>query len=101
MNLAGMRPFVRDGLMVPLTNYGIDCMSMGFLVEEDSPMIWRGPMVMGAVEQLLYKVLVLFIVVIINCTSKVDWGKKDVMVIDLPPGTFFLLWYSLQSSYLP
>jgi len=56
MNLSGMRPFVKDGLIQPLTNYGIECMSMGFLVEEDSPMIWRGPLVMGAIEQLLYKV---------------------------------------------
>ena len=47
-------------------------MSMGFLVPEDTPMIWRGPMVMGALEQMLRDVV---------------WGELDVMVIDMPPGT--------------
>jgi ATP-binding protein involved in chromosome partitioning len=47
-------------------------MSIGFLVEEETPMIWRGPMVMGALEQML---------------GQVDWGVLDVLVIDMPPGT--------------
>ncbi|MBM3568378.1 MAG: iron-sulfur cluster carrier protein ApbC [Alphaproteobacteria bacterium] len=56
----------------PMRNYGIACMSMGFLVPEDTPMIWRGPMVMSAIEQLL---------------REVEWGDLDVLVVDLPPGT--------------
>ena len=57
---------------MPMENYGVKCMSMGFLVAEDTPMIWRGPMVMGALEQMLRDVV---------------WGTLDVMVIDMPPGT--------------
>jgi ATP-binding protein involved in chromosome partitioning len=55
-----------------MENYGVKVMSMGFLVPEDTPMIWRGPMVMGALEQML---------------RDVAWGELDVMVIDMPPGT--------------
>ncbi|RAU21354.1 hypothetical protein CU669_14225 [Paramagnetospirillum kuznetsovii] len=66
-------PVSPDGqTMLPMENYGVKCMSMGFLVPEDSPIIWRGPMVMGALEQLL---------------RDVQWGELDVMVIDMPPGT--------------
>ena len=66
-------PVSPDGqTMMPMENYGVKCMSMGFLVPEDSPIIWRGPMVMGALEQLL---------------RDVHWGELDVMVIDMPPGT--------------
>jgi len=72
MNLRG-KPEVTEGkLLIPLVNYDIKCMSMGFLVDADSPMIWRGPMVMSAIEQMLHKV---------------DWGDLDILVIDLPPGT--------------
>ena len=56
----------------PMSNYGIVCMSMGFLVDEDTPTIWRGPMVMSALEQMLHEV---------------DWGELDVLVVDMPPGT--------------
>jgi len=56
----------------PLENYGVRCMSMGFLVPEDAPVIWRGPMVMGALEQML---------------RDVNWGALDVLVVDMPPGT--------------
>jgi ATP-binding protein involved in chromosome partitioning len=66
------RPAVEGGLLLPITAYGLQCMSMGFLVEEDAPMIWRGPMVMSALEQLFYKVA---------------WGELDILVVDLPPGT--------------
>jgi len=70
--LAG-RPTTRDGkLIVPLERHGVRAMSMGLLVPEETPMIWRGPMVMGAIEQLL---------------RDVAWGELDVLVIDLPPGT--------------
>ncbi|ELR19252.1 ATP/GTPbinding-like protein [Acanthamoeba castellanii str. Neff] len=76
LNLSEQKPQVTDTQqLLPLSNYGIKCMSMGFLAEKDSPMIWRGPMVMGALEQLL---------------RAVAWnnnGDVDVMVIDLPPGT--------------
>jgi ATP-binding protein involved in chromosome partitioning len=66
------RPQVRDGKMIPLEAWGLACMSIGFLVEEDTAMIWRGPMVMGAITQLL---------------TQVEWGALDVLVIDMPPGT--------------
>jgi len=58
--------------MVPLTNYGIKCMSMGFLVEENVPIVWRGPMVMSAIERL---------------TRQVAWGELDYLLVDMPPGT--------------
>ncbi len=67
------RPDSEDGNMLePKENYGLKCMSIGFLVAEDTPMIWRGPMVMSAIEQLL---------------RDVNWGELDIMVVDLPPGT--------------
>jgi len=56
----------------PMRNHGIVCMSIGFLVDQDTPMIWRGPMVMSALEQLL---------------RDVNWGQLDVLVVDMPPGT--------------
>ncbi len=58
--------------MKPMERYGIEVASIGFLVEEDTPMIWRGPMVMSALTQLL---------------KEVEWSETDVMVIDMPPGT--------------
>ncbi len=66
------KPESRDGLMQPVEAFGLSCMSIGFLVPEDQAMIWRGPMVMGALTQML---------------GQVAWGTLDVMVIDLPPGT--------------
>jgi ATP-binding protein involved in chromosome partitioning len=67
------RPTTKDGrLLEPMRNYGLKCMSMGFLVAEDTPMIWRGPMVISAIQQML---------------RDVDWGTLDMLVIDLPPGT--------------
>ena len=67
------RPVSPDGeVLIPMENYGIKTMSIGFLVEEDTPMIWRGPMVMGALEQMM---------------KDVRWGALDVMVVDMPPGT--------------
>lgn len=70
--LGGRRPDMRDQKLVPIEVAGIRVMSIGFLVEEDAPMIWRGPMVMSAVTQLL---------------RDVDWGELDVLVVDMPPGT--------------
>ena len=67
------RPSSADGkILTPLENYGVKCMSMGFLVPEDSPMIWRGPMVSSALQQML---------------RDVAWGELDILMIDLPPGT--------------
>ena len=67
------RPVSPDGeVLIPMENYGVKTMSMGFLVAEDTPMIWRGPMVMGALEQMM---------------QDVRWGPLDVMVVDMPPGT--------------
>jgi ATP-binding protein involved in chromosome partitioning len=67
------RPRSHDGkTLLPMENYGLRVMSMGFLVPEDTPMIWRGPMVMSALQQML---------------REVAWGKLDVMVVDMPPGT--------------
>jgi ATP-binding protein involved in chromosome partitioning len=59
-------------MLVPLERYGIKAMSMGFLVDESTPMIWRGPMVMGALVQML---------------REVAWGELDCLVVDMPPGT--------------
>jgi ATP-binding protein involved in chromosome partitioning len=56
----------------PMSGFGLTVMSIGFLVAEDTPMIWRGPMVMSALTQML---------------REVDWGTLDVMVVDMPPGT--------------
>ncbi len=66
------KPEVRGDKMIPLQAWGLSCMSIGFLVEEETPMIWRGPMVMGALEQMM---------------GQVTWGPLDVMVVDMPPGT--------------
>ncbi|MBZ3888035.1 Iron-sulfur protein NUBPL [Sciurus carolinensis] len=72
MNLKGNPELSQNNLMRPLLNYGIACMSMGFLVEDTTPVVWRGLMVMSAVEKLL---------------RQVDWGQLDYLVVDMPPGT--------------
>jgi ATP-binding protein involved in chromosome partitioning len=73
MGLAGRRPQARDDkTLIPLQSHGVKCMSIGFMLAEDSPMIWRGPMVSGAIEQML---------------RDVEWGELDILVCDLPPGT--------------
>jgi ATP-binding protein involved in chromosome partitioning len=73
LGIAGRQPQSRDGkVLQPLENYGLRVMSMGFLVPEDTPMIWRGPMVMSALQQML---------------REVDWGELDIMIVDMPPGT--------------
>uniref|UniRef100_A0A2K6L4N6 Iron-sulfur cluster transfer protein NUBPL n=1 Tax=Rhinopithecus bieti TaxID=61621 RepID=A0A2K6L4N6_RHIBE len=72
MNLKGNPELSQSNLMKPLLNYGIACMSMGFLVEENEPVVWRGLMVMSAIEKLL---------------RQVDWGQLDYLVVDMPPGT--------------
>ncbi|MFZ5836430.1 MAG: iron-sulfur cluster carrier protein ApbC [Pseudomonadota bacterium] len=67
------KPSTTDGhKLLPMQNYGVKCMSIGFLVDEDTPMIWRGPMVMSALTQML---------------NDVAWGELDILVVDMPPGT--------------
>ena len=67
------KPENKDGkYIVPIDSHGIQCMSMGFLVEETTPMIWRGPMVISAIKTL---------------TEKMLWSDLDIIVIDMPPGT--------------
>jgi ATP-binding protein involved in chromosome partitioning len=67
------KPQTIDGKRLrPIERYGMPVMSIGFLVEEETPMIWRGPMVMSALTQML---------------REVEWGTLDVMVVDMPPGT--------------
>jgi ATP-binding protein involved in chromosome partitioning len=61
-----------DKKMIPIVRFGLAIMSIGFLVEEDTAMIWRGPMVMSAITQML---------------RDVAWGTLDVLVVDMPPGT--------------
>jgi ATP-binding protein involved in chromosome partitioning len=67
------RPSSPDGkTILPLRNHGVTAMSMGFMVPEGDAVIWRGPMLMGALQQLL---------------TQVQWGRLDVLLVDLPPGT--------------
>ncbi|KAF5235083.1 hypothetical protein FAUST_7286 [Fusarium austroamericanum] len=71
-DLSGEPRLSNNNQLVPLTNYGVKTMSMGYLVGENAPVVWRGPMVMKAIQQLLHEV---------------EWGGLDVLVLDLPPGT--------------
>jgi ATP-binding protein involved in chromosome partitioning len=61
-----------EGKMVPPANHGVKLMSMGFLLEGDAPVIWRGPMIMKTIQQFF---------------SSVEWGQLDYLLVDLPPGT--------------
>jgi ATP-binding protein involved in chromosome partitioning len=72
LGLEESRPALRGDLLVPIEAHGIKVMSIGFLVDPDKAVIWRGPMVHGVVKQFL---------------EKVDWGELDYLIIDLPPGT--------------
>jgi ATP-binding protein involved in chromosome partitioning len=67
------KPESKDGKsLTPVEQYGIQCMSIGFLVEEETPMIWRGPMVTSAIK---------------TFTQKVLWNDLDFIIVDMPPGT--------------
>ncbi|MGB0799729.1 MAG: P-loop NTPase, partial [Planktomarina sp.] len=67
------RPASPDGkTIIPLTAHGVTLMSIGFMVDADKAVVWRGPMLMGALQQML---------------NQVEWGELDVLIIDLPPGT--------------
>ncbi|KAI1194450.1 P-loop containing nucleoside triphosphate hydrolase protein [Nemania serpens] len=71
-DLSGEPRLSSNNQLLPLTNYGVKTMSMGYLVGEDAPVVWRGLMVMKALQQLLHEV---------------EWGGLDILVLDLPPGT--------------
>lgn len=66
------RPEIEENLILPLVNFGVRVMSMGFLIDEDSPVVWRGPMIMKTIQQF---------------AGNVKWGELEILVIDLPPGT--------------
>jgi ATP-binding protein involved in chromosome partitioning len=66
------KPTSNGKIIEPVEAYGIKLMSIGFLIEQDTAMVWRGPMVMSAISQML---------------KDVNWGKLDVLVVDMPPGT--------------
>ncbi len=66
------KPEIRGEKLIPIVKFGVSLMSIGFMIPEDTPLIWRGPMVMKAVEQLL---------------TDVEWGELDYLLMDLPPGT--------------
>ena len=73
MMYVNQKPKSEDGKsLTPINQYGIQCMSIGFLVEEDTPMIWRGPMVTSTIK---------------TFTQKVLWKDLDFIIVDMPPGT--------------
>ena len=73
MGLTGERPISEDGKsMNPLTSHGVQVMSIGFLIDPDQPMVWRGPMVTSALNQLL---------------QQTNWNSLDYLMVDMPPGT--------------
>ncbi len=72
LGITGRPEPVQGKVLKPMQGFGLKVMSMGFLVEEDTPMIWRGPMVMSALTQML---------------REVAWGDLDVLIVDMPPGT--------------
>ncbi|HVT72192.1 MAG TPA: P-loop NTPase [Lacunisphaera sp.] len=71
MGLSG-RPQIEDDALLPLERHGVKVMSMGFLVDDNTPVIWRGPMIMKTIQQFV---------------QNVRWGELDILLIDLPPGT--------------
>ena len=66
------RPMVEGDSLIPMEKHGVKVMSMGFLIDENTPVVWRGPMIMKTVQQFV---------------QNVKWGELDVLLIDLPPGT--------------
>lgn len=72
LGLSGQPQQLAGNKLDPMRRYGLKVMSMGFLVDEETPMIWRGPMVISAISQML---------------KDVAWGELDVLVVDMPPGT--------------
>ncbi|KAI9294667.1 P-loop containing nucleoside triphosphate hydrolase protein [Neoconidiobolus thromboides FSU 785] len=72
MNLYGEPELDKNGSMIPLVNYGVHCISMGNLIDEEQAVVWRGMMVMKALQQLIYQT---------------KWPELDILFIDMPPGT--------------
>ena len=68
----GQRPEIEDEKIIPPENFGIRCMSMGLLVDDEAPVVWRGPMINQAIQQF---------------AGSVRWGALEILVVDLPPGT--------------
>ena len=66
------RPRIEGNRVIPFQRYGVKVMSLGFILDTDTPVIWRGPMVMKAIEQML---------------GDVEWGRLDFLIVDMPPGT--------------
>jgi len=66
------RPMIQEDSLLPMENFGIKTMSMGLLVDEETPVVWRGPMINKTIQQF---------------AQNVKWGKLDLLVVDLPPGT--------------
>ena len=69
---AAGRPELQNNMIMPIENFGVRTMSMGFLVDEDTPVVWRGPMIMKTIQQF---------------AQNVSWGELEILVVDLPPGT--------------
>jgi ATP-binding protein involved in chromosome partitioning len=69
---AAGRPEIENDLILPVENFGVKTMSMGFLVDDDTPVVWRGPMIMKTIQQF---------------AQNVNWGALEILVVDLPPGT--------------
>ena len=69
---ASGRPEIESDMIIPIENFGVRTMSMGFLVDEDTPVVWRGPMIMKTIQQF---------------AQNVNWGELEILVVDLPPGT--------------
>ena len=69
---AAGRPEIESDMIIPIKNFGVHTMSMGFLVDEDTPVVWRGPMIMKTIQQF---------------AQNVNWGELEILVVDLPPGT--------------
>lgn len=69
---AAGRPEIESDLIMPIKNFGVSTMSMGFLVDDETPVVWRGPMIMKTIQQF---------------AQNVDWGELEILVVDLPPGT--------------
>ncbi len=72
MGLTGARPQIDGENLVPLERHGVKIISMGFLVDDNTPVVWRGPMIMKTIQQFV---------------QNVKWGELDVLLVDLPPGT--------------
>ena len=71
-NLKGPMEVASGNRIIPLENYGVKVASIGFLADETTPVIWRGPVVSGVLNQLIYETV---------------WGDLDYLIVDLPPGT--------------